>query len=309
MCTIKVVVVQTYSNPGDLADNFSRAKHFIELAHKANADFVVFPELYACGYIPNPDIWNYAEEGGGQTYFFLKEMARKYKIIIGMGYLAKDGDDFCNRYLIVDQKGQVLLNADKDKSEAYIFKRGRGVHTVDTPYGRWGIGICADNHFSSFIKYMQESRINLMIMPHAMPIPKVSNGLISEKDKQRAEKDIKEFPGLIARLLGVPTIFANLVGECSPMIGIMGKMMTPDKYILGGNSRIVDKTGEALGSSENSEALIIADIAIDSESTEKEEIPNFDGWIQDGSKLFRRLVFPIDLLSGLIYYRLNRRRT
>jgi len=45
------------------------------------------PELFSCGYIPNKEIWAYAEKDDGITLTFLKSVARQFGIYLGAGLL------------------------------------------------------------------------------------------------------------------------------------------------------------------------------------------------------------------------------
>ncbi|RSK26090.1 carbon-nitrogen hydrolase family protein [Bacillus sp. HMF5848] len=218
---IKIAAIQAYGMPGEYDENFKKAEKYIQTAKEADAQCILFPELYSCGFVPNPSVWKYAETKNGPTYRFIIEMTRKYHIAIGIGYLEKVGKHYCNRYLMMAPNGVELARAEKNKSEAYVFRRGRGAHVFETQYGKIGIGLCADNHFSSFIKSMQKNNINLLIMPHALPIPKNETEIISKEDIRRIKNNIEEFPILVSNLLGVPTIFINQTGPFSSMIGIM----------------------------------------------------------------------------------------
>lgn len=58
---VRVAAVQLESKHGLLEANHEHATPFIEQAAQAGAQLVVLPELFACGYVPNPAVWDFAE--------------------------------------------------------------------------------------------------------------------------------------------------------------------------------------------------------------------------------------------------------
>ncbi|MBN2007074.1 MAG: hypothetical protein JXA21_27230 [Anaerolineae bacterium] len=57
--TVHIAVVQVESQPGQIAANHAHALPFVETAVAQGAQLVVLPELFSCGYIPNPNIWQH----------------------------------------------------------------------------------------------------------------------------------------------------------------------------------------------------------------------------------------------------------
>jgi len=76
-------------------------------------------------------------------------------IYVGAGNAESDGTDIFNVF-ILDPRGEIAGRAYKSNAEANVFKRGRREHVVETPIGRIGIGICADNQFASHLRLMYE---------------------------------------------------------------------------------------------------------------------------------------------------------
>jgi hypothetical protein len=54
---------------------------------------VILPELFACGYVPNPTVWRYGESPDGPTGQWLRATARRLGIYLGAGFAEVDGDD------------------------------------------------------------------------------------------------------------------------------------------------------------------------------------------------------------------------
>ncbi|WP_185806806.1 hypothetical protein [Bacillus sp. HMF5848] len=48
--------------------------------------------------------------------------------------------------------------------------------------------------------------------------------------------------------------------------------------------------------------MILAEVDITANSYEKNEAPDYDGWIQEGSSLLKNFILPIDIAIGKLYY-------
>ena len=164
-----------------------------------------------------------------------------------MGAAESDGTDFFNVFTLAAPDGQIAGRAYKTNAEASIFRRGRAAHLIDTPAGRIGIGICADNQFAATLRLMHEQRADLILMPHAWPTPARAARLVSRADVAAQQRRMTELPVLHARALGVPVVFVNQVGPLLPIDGILGHLMDPRIWRLRGQSRIVDCDGSVLG--------------------------------------------------------------
>lgn len=304
--TIKVAGVQMHSYKGKFKANQVRALEWIKKAVDGGAELVFLPELVSCGYIPNKEIWAYAEKGNGETLTFLKEVSQKYNIYLGAGLLEIINGEYRNTYVITGPNGEFVGRAEKNNGEAYVFKRGNGLHVIETSFGKIGIGICADNHYTEFVKEISKQDIQLLIMPHASPIPFKESNSIKKEDVLRARQDMQEFPKLIAKLISVPTVFVNQIGELYKMVGIFGKMLDPDCFKLGGNSSIAMPNGNVLSSLEDEEGIVMSEIDISQTAQYNENVPNHHGWVQEGSGVLRRVILPLDILIGKIYYNLKK---
>jgi N-carbamoylputrescine amidase len=54
-------------------------------------------------------------------------------------------------FVLASPDGQIAGRACKASAEANVFRRGRHEHLIETPIGRIGIGICADNQFAAHL--------------------------------------------------------------------------------------------------------------------------------------------------------------
>lgn len=61
--TLQVAVIQARSVPGQVRANLAHAAPMVASAARRGARLIVLPELFSCGYIPSPAVWDAAEPG------------------------------------------------------------------------------------------------------------------------------------------------------------------------------------------------------------------------------------------------------
>jgi N-carbamoylputrescine amidase len=307
--TITLGAVQVESRPGAVEANCAHATPLIEKAAAYGAELVVLPELFASGYITNPAIWDVAEEPAqGPMCEWLAATAQRLGIYVGAGSVERDGSDFFNVFVLADPDGKIAGRAYKTDAEANVFKRGRNEHVIDTPLGRIGIGICADNQLVAQLEVMRQHQVDLVLMPHAWPTPARAAGHVSEDDVATLQSRMIELPALYARSLGVPVVFVNQVGPLVPMGGIIGRLMDPKVWRLRGQSRIVDSDGSVLAHLEDGEDALVASATAAAATRPFQEPANYGRYLQPGSALMRNVILPIDIAHGRLSYELSRDR-
>lgn len=130
---MKITLIQVNNN---IIGVSNRLKYIEEQIEKVGeTDFVVLTELSTSGYIPNKKIWQYAETDGEIAKQWATEMARKYNIYIGAGFVEKSRNDIYNSYLLANSSG-VLGVIRKSEPESNVFKRGHFGHIVETLLGK-----------------------------------------------------------------------------------------------------------------------------------------------------------------------------
>ena len=144
---MKITVIQVNNN---ILGIQNRLKYIEEqIKNIDETDFVILTELSTSSYIPNQKIWQYAESNGELTKEWATEIARKYNIYIGAGFVEKAENDIYNSYLIANSDG-ILGTVRKSEPESNIFKRGKFGHIIETPLGKIAISICFDSHKKAF---------------------------------------------------------------------------------------------------------------------------------------------------------------
>lgn len=298
---MKVTTIQLNNYTGEMVQSFIAAETLIEKAVAEGAKLVALPELSTCGYIPNTDIWSFGEPREGITSKWAKEIAKKYQIYVGTGFLECDGIDFYNSYLIANPQGKIDGIVRKKETEAYCFKSYDDNNIIETAIGKIGIGICADTHKKWFFNKMKALQPDLIILPHAWATPKTSSKLISEKDIFQAEQDLKTLGKLYAQYLKIPTIFINPWGIMPPMIGLFGKMMSSDLFTLNGSSAIFLPNGKTFYC-QDQENQITIDIDMTMMKSETRGPKFYYGWLHKGSWVIRKILMPWEIKKGRRFY-------
>ena len=294
---IKVAAIQLNQNLVNRDSLFLKAEEIIKKVVCKGAEFIVFPELFSTGYMPNYSLWERIPVESEHSLKWLLSTSKEYKVYIGMGHVEMIDGEVLNTYILSNPQGEIEGRSIKENGEAYIFKRNKGNHLIHSGLGLISVGICADNHSCDIIAKIQNEKPVLHLMPHAWATPLKADNMVKESDFERIRKDLNEFPVTIAKALEVPSVFVNQIGEMPQMNGILGRLMSPKKFKLQGHSKIIDSNGNILSAMEDKEGFIIAEVELKA-ATRKNDIPNYNGWTHDGSKLLRKIIIPLDLYFG-----------
>jgi N-carbamoylputrescine amidase len=263
---IRIAAVQTKSCPGQRQANLQHVTPLIEQAAREGAQLIVLPELAASGYSMSKLVWDMGETCHGSTVRWLQETSRRLAVHIGIGFVEVDGEDFYNTYALSAPDGHMAGFVRKSMAETYCFRSETGPHVIETEIGQIGVGICAENLFTANLLRMQAYSADILLMPHAAPIPYKTGRLVTEKDIPEARTSMSQMATDRARRIGIPTVFINQVGERGPekWAGLFGAVMSPDTFHLGGLSTIADADGTVLAQlDEQSESVAVANVMVD----------------------------------------------
>ena len=287
---MRISLIQVNNNTKGIEARLEEIENQIK---ELDTDFVVLSELSTPGYIPNEHIWNYAE--GNITKEWAINMAKKYNIYIGAGYVEKEEKDFYNSYLIANSDG-VLGVVRKSEPESNIFKRGNFNHIIKTPLGNIAISICFDSHKKEFYESIKDEEISLILMPHAWPM--------NEKDYKNDDKKIDMLLNTYGRSFNVPIVFVNAIGDVEPMAGITGKLMNPKKFKLNGHSRVYLE--DTIITNGNSNVLTFECNLVP--KTRTKDITFYGNWLDKSNYLYRNIILPRDIRNGIKLYNKNIKR-
>jgi N-carbamoylputrescine amidase len=314
---LRVAAVQAHTRVGDVRANLEHLAPLVEEAALGGAQLIVLPELAAAGYSMSSRIWDSAEAYDGPTVRWLAATSARLSAYVGIGFVEARGEDFYNTYALGAPDGQILGCIRKTMAETACFKGVRGRHVIDAPFGRIGIGICADNQFVPMVRFMQQASVDLMLMPHAWPGPFRTGGLVSQADVDGTYARARDIAPLYARLLGVPSVFVNHVGPrgAERWAGLIGSMMNPDQFQFLGQSTIADSDARVVAQLDDRiEGVSVADVRLDP-ARKVRGVPRAygrygGGWLHAGTSgdLARDAICYVDAFVGRLSYTLSRQR-
>ncbi len=311
---IRLGAVQLKSPLGQIIDNLERASRLVEQAAQQGAQIIALPELAAPGYSMSPLVWDFAETCRGKTVHWTSETARRFGVYLGCGFIEAEGTEFYNSYILCQPDGKVASIVRKTMAETAIFKCAAGSHIIETDLGIIGLGICADNLFSPMVKLMQAQSADLLLMPHAVPVPFKVGGLVSQADIEGIRNRGGGKASQMAQLLGIPSVYINSVGPRGPekWSGIIGSAINPDSWRLLGLSTIVDSDGTLLAQmDELTEGVIVSAVTMDPRrkvTTTPKIYGSYGGGTFAPHSPVQEVLLYTDAFLGGLSYRLNPER-
>ena len=140
------------------AANLKKAVEMASLAAERGAKFIGFPQLFTLpwfAYESRNEHFKLAEGMDGPTITTFQAFARKYKVVMICPIFEKDGAEYFNTAVVIEQDGTIIGRYRKVHlpqiplwEEQTYFKPGNlGFPVFNTSYARVGIQICWDNFF------------------------------------------------------------------------------------------------------------------------------------------------------------------
>ena len=310
---VTIAAVQLRNRPGQADERRAAIEACVARAADAGAQIVVLPELSHSGYVPNATTWELGESLDGPSVRHVRSLARRHRVHVGAGFVLREGDDVVNAFLLADEAGEVVGVVRKRFPETYCFLPVDGPVAIDTRWGRVGVAICADNHRVDTFLRVRSAGVSLHLMPHAWPMPARAGGLVSEADLAVAAARARDLCRVYADRLGVPAVLANAVGPLPPMDGLLGSLLSPDRFALGGLTQIATPDGRTFGPLGGEEDLLLATVELGPAAAAEGPVaagdpPTWDGWLHPGEPLLRRVLLPVDAWWGRRTYRARRSR-
>jgi len=138
-------------------------------------DIIVLPEMFTTGFSMATE---HAEDMQGETLAWMKIQAQKNDVVICGSIMAKENDNFYNRFLWVQPNGEVQ-HYDKrhlfgmDTGENAVFTAGKKKLIID--YKGWKICpmICYDLRFPVWLRNVED--YDLLLIVANWPIPRISH--------------------------------------------------------------------------------------------------------------------------------------
>jgi predicted amidohydrolase len=148
---MKIAMAQLLVEGGEPERNLQRAEKLIVNATQLGADLVLLPETLDLAWT-HPSVYTEAQSVPGAFSNFFCSIASTNKIWLCLGLTEKVDNGFYNTALLINDKGTIVYKYRKVnllEVEQPFYMPGTWVSVIDTPFGRLGINICADNYIES----------------------------------------------------------------------------------------------------------------------------------------------------------------
>ncbi|MDD3242751.1 MAG: carbon-nitrogen hydrolase family protein [Eubacteriales bacterium] len=153
MHSVKIAMIQAAVEYDRRAINFSKAHDLLTQAAAQGAQIAVLPECFDIGWA-NPRAGELACTIPGECSDTLAQWAKELDLYVAAGITERDGDRLYNTAVLFSPQAELLLKHRKiniltDVEGMYTVGDRLGV--VETPLGRIGMDICADNLEDSLV--------------------------------------------------------------------------------------------------------------------------------------------------------------
>ena len=230
--SVRLAICQILVIDSDREGNFRRIEYALEGAQAQHADIAIFPESSILGW-ENPDAHTMAAPIPGRDSDRIAALAKKYSLMIAIGFDEKDGNRLYDSAILVDKAGKLLWKHRKINvlpelmTPPYSQGKPEDIGVVDTEFGRIAVLICADTFSDAFVERMKTLKPDLMLVPYGWAAP-------NDQWPQHS-KVLEDLVKKRAAQVGCPMAGVDLVGEMThgPWAG----------QTYGGSSFVADETG------------------------------------------------------------------
>jgi len=248
---ITVGLAQCDSVLGDVAANARRHREWIDRAHSAEVDLLVFPELSLTGYLLQDMVPEVSRSPDDPVLLDLASAAGEMAICVGGIEESPGHGQYIASFYIesgrvahVHRKAYLASYGVFDEAR-YVGEGGR-IAAADTRFGRVGFCICEDAWHPSLVSLLMLDGANIVVVQTASPVRDLREG-----DIPRNALTWQDTLRTYARLYGSYILFCNRVG-------------TEDGLVFWGRSVVLGPEGEILAEGPlYDEELLVAELDLE----------------------------------------------
>lgn len=190
---MRLALGQLLVEGGEPERNFERAKVLIESAANQQADLILLPETIDFAWT-HPSALKEAKTIPGAYSTYFQNLAKQFNIYIVVGLTEKEQNTHYNSAIIIDNKGNIIAKHRKInllEVEFPFYEVGQHLAVTDTPFGKIGLNICADNYIDALHIGHTLARMGTQII--LSPSSWTVDYNITEEDDPYQEKWFKPF--------------------------------------------------------------------------------------------------------------------
>lgn len=166
---------------GSKKENHERVADFLS---GVKADLIVLPELFSTGYLfeSREELWDLAEDEGGESSAFLKQLSRDTGIAIVAGIAEREGDS-CYNTCFLCSAGEIRARYRK----VHLFDREKEIFTPgNLPFPVWDLGgvriglmVCFDWVFPESARILALKGAQVICHPSNLVLPYCPRAMIT----------------------------------------------------------------------------------------------------------------------------------
>lgn len=217
MSIIKIALVQKKAVANNRNENLRLMLQYIKEASEMKADMVLFPEMWSNGYAPpfegafdEPE--HPAFEKEREKWFenaipieseyvnAIRKAATEYEVGVCATFLSKKGNKCQNTAIIIDRKGNILLDYAKvhtcDFSLEKLLQSGNEFKVCEFEGVQIGVMICYDREFPESARILMLKGAEIILVPNACDMnPARINQLNSRAFENMVGIAMANYPG------------------------------------------------------------------------------------------------------------------
>lgn len=178
---MRIALAQISVKQSEFEVNLQKANVFAQQAKEGDADLVLFPEMFVCGFNYRKNL-EFVNSDNQRISNELSAIAKKHKIWLAgsIPFIEKKQSKPYNRFLLIDDRGNEVAHYDKihlfslfkeDKYSAF----GDRVCVVETPFGKIGFAICYDLRFEELFQALTDAGAKIVLLSAAWPYPRLEH--------------------------------------------------------------------------------------------------------------------------------------
>ena len=260
---LRAAAIQMTARLGDVSANLAQAEQLVRAALSKGAKLIILPEFFSSAMGFHDDMLKAIRPIDGAPKHLLRNLAREGRALVGGSFLARDGDNAFNSFLMVSPDGSSSRH-DKDHPtlwENCYYRPGKDDGVIATSYGPMGVALCWELIRAKTIKRLR-GEVNLVVggscwwtLPDDVPL--------DHPNRAVNLKMLQEAAPRVARLLGVPVVHGSHAGRFKgfrepdlPDVEFNSEFL--------GETMIVDAGGAVLARKRREEGagFVIADLTI-----------------------------------------------
>ncbi len=211
---VKIGMIQMNVLFSEPDKNIQHASELVKSAKAKGAQICVLPECMDLGW-GNPEASSLAEPVPGKVSDAYQKIAAENKVFLVAGLTEREQEKIYNTALLISDGGEILykhrkINVLTGVEDVYAI--GDRIGVTETPLGKIGIDICADNSLNSLSIAITLGRMcaDMILSPCAWAVKSDYN---IETEPYGEEWHIPY--GKISKMFGIPVIGVSNVGQVS----------------------------------------------------------------------------------------------